>query len=271
MSMNIVSALGSNSINSTRNTTKNASKPTWNGLKAYKYLEDMNSAALDYGAQATKYYSSQTSKDGEMSVDDLRKQINEIFPEYTLTSSEPQNVVNGKHYLYIDDSQLKKMAADSGYRAKVYGLMDREYTCGKEYTLIYSDGQNKTLHCTGTIFSLSEKNRKYAGADGVPYLGSCTTDGGFSSTQSHPQVRSQSFLYDNIDPAKSAKKSRTMATKSITEKLAKKRADNKKIEAKKVNKAEQKKIEEKREKRKAEEEELMEELFSEGSLFDAMA
>ncbi len=233
-------------------------KPTWNGKKAFKYIEDMNAAGLEYGARATQYYASKTAADGEISVADLKKQIEEWFPEYTLTSSEPRDVVKGKHYLYIDDSQLKKMASDSSYRAKVYGLMDREYATGQEYTMTYSDGVNKTAHITGSIFSLCEANQKYAGADGVPYLGSCTSDAGFSSSQSHLQVRNQSFLYDNLDPAKSAKKSRTMAAKSQADSLPKKRIEKKKASEKEEKKKQIEKIEEKRKEKRAKVEEEIE-------------
>jgi hypothetical protein len=130
-----------------------AEKPSWNGKKPFKYLEDMGEAGIEYGVKATEYYASKTEADGEMSVDDLKKQIGEMFSDYTLTNREPKDVVTGKHYLYIDESQLQKMAKDASYRAKVYGLMDREMTMGREYTLTYSDGRNKTAHITGSIFS----------------------------------------------------------------------------------------------------------------------
>ena len=206
------------------------SKPSWNGKQAFTYLEDMNKAGLDYGAQATKYYTSKTASDGEMTVEDLKKQIGEWFYDYTLTDHEPKNVVSGEHYLYIDDSQLKKMAQDAGYRAKVYGLMDREMETGREYTLTYSDGRNKTSHVTGSIFSLCEKNRKYDCGNGIPYLGSCNTDAGWSSSDSHIQVRNMNFLYDNLDPAKSARKNRTLAAKKQAQQLEKKRAERRQAE-----------------------------------------
>ncbi len=209
-------------------------KPVWNGKQAFTYLEDMNKAGLDYGAQATKYYSSKTATDGEMTVEDLKKQIGEWFSDYTLTDHEPKNVVNGKHYLYIDDSQLKKMAQDANYRVKVYGLMDREMETGREYTLTYSDGRNKTSHVTGSIFSLCEKNRKYDCGNGVPYLGSCNTDAGWSTSQSHIQVRNMNFLYDNLDPAKSARKSRLAIAKEHAEQLAKKRIERRQEEKEEV-------------------------------------
>lgn len=287
MSMHIAAATAG--ILSTSSTGQTSSgKPTWNPNKVYKYLEDMNEGFQSYKRQAVSYYSSQISKeggDGTMSVDELKQQINEWFPEYTLTSSEPSKVVQGKFYLYIDDKQLKKMASDPNYRAQVYGLMDSELQGKKGYTLQYSDGRNVTEHLTGSIFSLSEKNRKYAGADGIPYRGSCTSDHPFSSSQSHAQVRSMSFLYDNIDPAKSAAKSRKAAATKAAEKAAKKRTDAKKAsERKAAARKEAKKLEEERlEKKRAERQETEERLeesllesgqsewLEEGGSFDRMA
>lgn len=287
MSISIAASVaGASSAGGVKQTS--SGKPTWNPNKVYKYLEDMNEGFQSYKRQAVSYYTSQISKeggDGTMSVDELKQQINEWFPEYTLTNSEPSKVVTGKFYLYIDDSQLKKMASDPSYRAQVYGLMDCELQGKKGYTLQYSDGRNVTSHLTGSIFSLSEKNRKYAGADGIPYRGSCTSDHPFSSSQSHAQVRSMSFLYDNVDPARSAAKSRKAAATKAAEKAAKKRADAKKVSEKKAaarkeaKRLEEERLEKKRaEKREAEEqweESLLEsgqpEWLEKGGTFDRMA
>lgn len=205
-------------------------KPVWNPGKVYKYLEDMNQGFQSYKKQAVSYYRSMISRqegDGTMSVEDLKKEIKEWFPEYTLTNSEPSKVVSGKFYLYIDDSQLKKMASDPEYRAKVYGLMDSELQGKKGYTLQYSDGRNVTSHLTGSIFSLCEANSEYAGPEGIPYRGSCTSDHPYSSSNSHAQVRSMSFIYDHLDPAKSAAKERKAAAVKAAEKAAKKRSEQK--------------------------------------------
>lgn len=209
-------------------------KPVWNSRQVFNYIEDMGSAGIAYGEKAKKYYVSQTMQDGELSVDELKRQIQEWFPDYTLTDREPKKVVNGKHYLYIDDSQLAQMARDPEYRGRVYGLMDRELETGRSYTMKYSDGRNVTSHITGSVFSLCEKNRKYDCGDGIPYLGSCMSDHPFSSSDSHPMVRSMSYLRDNLDPAKSAAKSRaTLAAKKAAEKAkAKKTAE--KVQAKKA-------------------------------------
>lgn len=260
MSMTI-SAATSTAAAQGKNSTSPA-KPTWNPNKVYQYLEDMNQGFQNYKKQAVSYYSSLISKqegDGTMSVEDLKKQIEEWFPEYTLTDHEPSKVVTGKFYLYIDKSQLEKMASDPAYRAKVYGLMDSELQGKKGYTLQYSDGRNVTSHLTGSIFSLCEANRKYAGADGIPYRGSCTSDHPFSSSNSHPQVRSMSFLYDNIDPAKSAAKDRKAAAVKAAQKAAQKKAEAKKLAAKKAaKKTAEKKAAEKKEAEKAEEKKALE-------------
>ena len=247
---------------------KGADKPTWNPNKVYKYLEDMNDGFQSYKKKAVAYYNSRISEeneDGAISVDELKEQIKEWFPEYTLTSSKPKDVVQGKFYLYIDDSQLKKMASDASYRAKVYGLMDSELQGKKGYTLQYSDGKNVTSHITGSIFSLCEENRKYAGADGIPYLGSCTSDHPISSSNSHCQVRSMSYLYDNIDPAKSAAKERKAAAAKLEAKRLAKRNEKKKAEKKAAEKKlKEKKLEAKEAEKKAIEKEELEKASDNG-------
>lgn len=219
--------------------SKETQKPVWNPNKVYKYLEDMSQGFQSYKQQAVSYYSSVISRqegDGTLTEDELKKEIQELFPEYTLTASEPRDVTPGKFYLYIDSSQMKKMASDPAYRAKVYGLMDSELQGKHGYTLQYSDGRNVTSHLTGSVFSLAESNRKYAGPDGIPYRGSCTSDHSISTSASHPQVRSMSFLYDNADPAKSAAKSRKSNATKLTAKRLKKKQEEKRAEKRKAKK-----------------------------------
>ena len=93
------------------------------------------------------------------------------------------------------------------------------------------------------------------------------SDQPFSSSKSHAQVRSMSFLYDNIDPAKSAAKSRRAAAnrsklsvvkeaqKAAREKAVQKKAAQKKAAKKQAEKqAEEKRLEEKRDEARKEEE-----------------
>lgn len=248
--MNMSIAVNTNHTSAAINvSTKNAKpqKPVWNPNKVYKYLEDMNKGFQDYKSQATAYYRAQMSENesSTMTTEELKKQINELFPEYTLTDTEPSNVTQGKYYLYIDASNLEKMAKDADYRARVYGLMDSELQGSKGYTLQYSDGRNVTTHITGSVFSLCDKNRKYDCGDGIPYRGSCTSDQGFSTTESHPQVRNMSFIYDNLDPAKSAAKARRTLASQNAARLAKKQ-EKKLLAEKSADKIAQKKAADKK-------------------------
>lgn len=241
-------------------------KPEWNPNHVYRYLEDMNQGFQSYRKEAVSYYEALIAGeegDGTLTMEELKQQIQEYFPEYTLTDKEPSEVKTGVYYLYIDEKNLQRLMSDPDYRAKVYGLMDTELQGKKGYTLQYSDGRNVTSHLTGSIFSLAEKNKKYAGADGIPYLGSCTSDHPFSSSDSHPQVRSMSYLYDNIDPAKSAAKDRRNNASDITAKriakTKKKRLEEKKRKERLQEKKEQQeRIEKRQEETKARETQLLE-------------
>ncbi|MCI8327127.1 MAG: hypothetical protein HFI37_05050 [Lachnospiraceae bacterium] len=212
-------------------TKKTPQKPVWNPNRVFHYLEDMNRGFLSYGEKAVSYYREMIAGESDgstLSIEELKAQISEYFPEYTLIDHEPSDVKDGKFYLYIDEKNLQKLASDPEYRAKVYGLMDRELQGKNGYTLQYSDGRNVTSHLTGTIFSLAETNKKYAGADEIPYRGSAKSDNNFSTSDSHPKVQNMGFLYDHMNPAKSSAKDRKANTAKLIAKRLKKKALEKK-------------------------------------------
>lgn len=100
-------------------------------------------------------------------VEDLKMEIGELFPEYTIVPGKPEGVTEGKNLLYIDDTNLQKMLNDSSYKAEIYALMKRELTgtdgfhlCGSAWKL------------TGTVFTLSEDNPNVGG---IRYKGICTS------------------------------------------------------------------------------------------------
>lgn len=279
MAVTITTSLISNESNYVKNSgDKAVTKPQWDSKKAYTYLEDMSEASRVYKKKALEYYrydSATRDQDKPISVQELKDVIKYYFPQYTFTNREPKDPVAGKHYLYIDDSQLNKMASDPGYRARVFGLMDSEMQGTKGYTLKYSDGRNVTNYLTGTVFSLAESNRsikgvgQMPGSEGIPYHGSCTGSTMPISSGSHPQVRSQSFLDNNS--GKNAQKSQSNTIRETIKKLEKKREDKKRLEAKEAKKAEQKRIEERIETKREMDEEFMERFMSTGGQFDAMA
>ena len=176
--------------------------PEWDPKKVYNYLEDMEKGFQDYKRQAVKYYQSDLAAKGldtEISVDELKKSIKEYFPQFRFTDREPEEPVAGIHYLYIDRSQLNKMAADPSYRAKVFGLMDSELQGTKGYTLRYTSGKAVTNRIAGSIFSLAEVNRSIDGVGGmpgsedIPYHGSACADISCSK-EGVACVRSQAFI-----------------------------------------------------------------------------
>lgn len=108
------------------------------------------------------------TKDSEAdTVDKLKEEISKLFPEYTMVSSDPDNVSNGKNLLYIDDTNLQKMLDDPSYKADVYALMKRELAGNDGYHVFGS-----AWKITGFVFSLSERNSKEGG---IPYAGMSTS------------------------------------------------------------------------------------------------
>lgn len=103
------------------------------------------------------------------------------------------------YYLYIDDSQLNKMAYDPAYRARVFGLMDSELQGKNGYALKYTSGKNVTNSIAGSIFSLAEANRSIEGAgqmsgsEEIPYHGSAFASLSCSS-EGVARVRSQAYI-----------------------------------------------------------------------------
>ena len=126
-----------------------------------------------------KYRSEFEKEDNKaISVDEMKEMLKKRFPGYTLTDTEPTDPVKGKHLLYIDDTNMNKLANDADYRAKVMGLMEREYAGNAPMT--FNLGNTKFhSNTTGSVFSLSEKNPS---VDGIPYLGMAMGEGGSETT-----------------------------------------------------------------------------------------
>lgn len=138
-------------------------------------LDAMEANLFDVEKKAVAKYRTEFETDGNkaLSVDELKDMLKKRFPGYTLTDTEPTEPVKGKNLLYIDDSNLKKMADDADYRTKVMGLMEREYVGTSP--MVFNLGDTK-FHSftTGSVFSLSDKNQS---VDGVPYSGMSMGEG----------------------------------------------------------------------------------------------
>lgn len=134
----------------------------------YSSLQDFSKSLVKYGENQTKIYENKFKNDGSISIEELKKEINKEFPKYQFTSSDPSDLINGQHLLYIDDKNLQKMANDSDCRAKIFGLIKREYSSLDANHKIKMGSNIVSSSTTGSVFSLSDKNENIGG---VPYKG----------------------------------------------------------------------------------------------------
>ncbi len=163
----------SNVSSSSPTLPANSGTPPLSSL-SFDGLDSMEKYLFSVGNTATEKYRKEFEADGkkEMTVDQLKEMLKKRFAGYTLTDSEPKEPVKGKNLLYIDDTNMKKMATDADYRAKVMGLMEREYAGTSSMTFNLEAGSQKTF-TTGSVFSVSETNPS---VDGVPYAGMASSE-----------------------------------------------------------------------------------------------
>ncbi len=150
---------------SQKNKSKNIELETFDSNKRYQSLSAMTNDLLLMEKKWQVQYSEMISNSNVSTIDELKKEINTLFPEYKLVTRKPDGVMDGENLLYIDTTNLNKMLNDSSYRAKIYALMERELACTKGY---HFGGSAWKL--TGTVFTLSEDNPKELG---IPYAGQC--------------------------------------------------------------------------------------------------
>lgn len=192
-----------------------------------------------------KYRSEFEKEDNKaISVDEMKEMLKKRFPGYTLTDTEPTDPVKGKHLLYIDDTNMNKLANDADYRAKVMGLMEREYAGNAPMTFNLG---NTTFHSitTGSVFSLSESNPS---EDGIPYAGMGMGEGFSETTGPSDGPLPPDFLSKTkADKAKGkASPSKPGSVAWLKEMIEKRRAEIKEAEKLAAAEAAQKKASEER-------------------------
>lgn len=156
----------------------------WNSDRVYGSYDEMTDAIKSYYKVLEGMYEASMSfmpEEGKLTTEQLKADIKASFPQYTQVPVEPGRVIKGKHLLYIDDENMKHMADDIGYRAKVYGLMKSELSCTKGFA--YMNSQNKIVRgkMTGSLFKISEK---FPYIEGTPYEGLCN----YEYAQTEPEV-----------------------------------------------------------------------------------
>lgn len=136
--------------------------------------DEMDQTLRNYGDGATQRYQRELAGTGPMTVDALKAEIGKRFSAYELTESDPGEAVRGRSILYIDKSNLQKMAGDSDYRARVFGLIDREMQGVVSPMSVRTPSGVNTMTSVGSVFSLSDSNPM---TDGIPYVGQMISEG----------------------------------------------------------------------------------------------
>lgn len=223
------------------NKLKNTELADFDSNKKYQSLSTMTNDLLLMEKKLQVQYSEIISNSKVSTIDELKKEISTLFPEYKFVTRKPDEVVDGQNLLYIDNTNLNKMLNDSSYRTKVYALMKRELAGTKGYHLYDS-----AWKLTGTVFTLSEDNPKELG---IPYAGQCKgiqLNGSYTflKTSSKNHILSDEKNHHKIkkeknDKNKKLKESETRVLwekekqeklmEQIEEKLASRKARNKKI------------------------------------------
>lgn len=213
MGINVNSSYGagtgynSTSVSKKENSTNSTNSSNLAKFDSNKRYRSISEFANDLFALEKKWqvqYKELTADSEINTIEDLKKQIEELFPEYKLVSSRPRDVVQGKNLLYIDDRNLQKMLNDPSYRTEVYALMRRELAAAPGWRI-----GDDVWRLTGSVFTLSDDNPRVGG---IPYLGMCTSmkvsgSNSFSSKSNKVNI----FSATQKDKEKKAKKDQKKA------------------------------------------------------------
>lgn len=124
----------------------------------YGNLTQMSNAIIARGKDYERDYGMAFKGGGSISLDELNSKLKSEFKGATFVSYDPQDAPQSGTQIYIDDANLKRMARDENYRAKIFGLIKRETESGSSgYSFL--DGENKTRSVSlGVAISISDKN-----------------------------------------------------------------------------------------------------------------
>ena len=81
---------------------KSCNQATIDPNKKYQSDTDFANDLFALEKKLQVQYSNMTSDSNVTTVEDLKKEISSLFPEYTFTTSKPKDVTQGKNLLYID-------------------------------------------------------------------------------------------------------------------------------------------------------------------------
>lgn len=121
---------------------------------------------------------------GKISVDEMQELLQSEFSRFGIrfVNSDPRDVTDGQHKVYIDDANMQKMANDPEYRGKVMALMQRELTNTQQGFSYQRNGETQNPgRLSGTVISISQENNAYGG---IPYSGMARGSGSISVSKS---------------------------------------------------------------------------------------
>ena len=160
-------------------------RPVFDRNRVWSSLAEFNAAGVKYGEEWVKVYSDRFSgleNGGKISMEELDGLLRSEFASFGawFVDSNPKDVRTGQNDIFIDDANRRKMANDPEYRARVFGLIQRELSLGSQGFRYQWNGETiQTSRLTGSVISISDENASHGG---VPYLGMCTSGPTFSAS-----------------------------------------------------------------------------------------
>ncbi|CAD7289474.1 DUF6033 family protein [Campylobacter suis] len=205
---------------------------SYNSSFVYASISQMSSSINARGKIYEEQYSNAFSSSGQISIDELKSQLKTEFSYIDFVDYDTKKPPLGRSQVYIDRENLKKMANDENYRAKIFGLIKRETESEANQGAGYKfmDSSRGVAHVTSRVLmSISKDN------DGEPpYVGYAAGSFSFEGSSS-----------SSFNPKRDTFK---QIQKRIEEKKEQQRLEEKRAEAKRIEqKLEQKHIEEMRE------------------------
>lgn len=162
-----------NTTSAKKGQTGQSGLPVFDNGRVWSSLGDFGNGLKSYQKEWEGVYSEKFSgleNSGKITVDEMKEQLESEFAQYGVrfVNSNPRDVSNGQHKVYIDDANMQKMANDPSYRGKVMALMQRELAPTQQGFNYQRNGETVSSSLTGTVISICQENSAYGG---IPYSG----------------------------------------------------------------------------------------------------
>lgn len=165
--------IASQNVTAKKGQTGQNGVPAFDSGRVWGSLGAFGNGLMSYQKEWEGEYENRFSgleNDGKLSVDEMKEQLQSEFAQYGVrfVNSNPRDVTDGQHKVYIDDANMEKMANNPEYRGKVMALMQRELANTQQGFSYQRNGQAVDFQMTGSVISISQEN---SGVGGIPYAG----------------------------------------------------------------------------------------------------